>query len=124
MMNPFRHLDGTTADHVIVHAFSTLAAGIGAGLAELPAADAQVLMSIQATMVLALSERYQVAMHRTAAAELVLTLGATMVGRKASRAITGRWPGAARVANAMTAAALTESIGWAAVTWFRREHTA
>lgn len=108
-----------SAEHGIVHAFAVAAAGVGAGMAELPISDAQVLTSLQAAMVLALAERYGVEVQRTAAAELVLTLGATMVGRGAARGARSRWPGASRWTGAMTAAAVTEAIGWAAVAWFR-----
>jgi uncharacterized protein (DUF697 family) len=108
-------------DHVLIHGFASLAAAVGAGLAQLPTADAAMLASIQATMVMALSERYQVALHRTAAAELVLTLGATIVGKQASRRAGRRVPGWSNAVNAATAFALTEAVGWAAVAWFRRE---
>lgn len=108
------------ADHTIVHAFSTVSAGIGAGLAELPSTDTQVLMSVQATMIMALAERYSIDLNRTAAAELVLTLGASMVGKKATRSIRNRFQRAPRLVNALAAATITQAIGWAAVAWFRR----
>jgi uncharacterized protein (DUF697 family) len=108
-------------DHVLIHGFASLAAAVGAGLAQLPAADATMLASIQATMVMALSERYQVPLHRTAAAELVLTLGATIIGKQSARRVGRAVPGWSNAVNATTAFGLTEAVGWAAVAWFRRE---
>lgn len=108
-------------DHVLIHGFATLSAVIGGGLAQLPSTDAAMLGSLQATMVLALAERRGVPMHRTAAAELVLTLGAAVVGRIAARRVSRLVPGWGNAANAMTAASVTEAVGWAAVAWFDRE---
>jgi uncharacterized protein (DUF697 family) len=110
-----------SSDAVLIHGFSALSGTIGAGLAQLPGADAPILASIQATMVMALAEKYGVAMHKTAAAELVLTLGATILGRQVSRRARSRVPGWGNAIGAATAFGLTEAMGWAAVRWFRRE---
>lgn len=110
-----------SSDAVLIHGFSSLAATIGGGLAQLPGADATILASIQATMVMALAEKYNMPMHKTAAAELVLTLGATIVGRQLSRRARSRVPGWGNAIGAATAFTLTEAIGWAAVKWFQRQ---
>lgn len=101
-----------------IHTFSGLAAGVGAGMAQLPGSDAPVLVSLQASMVLELAEQHGVTMSRTAAAELALTLGATMAGRGISQWLVGWLPGWGNAVNAATAAAITEAVGWAAVAWF------
>lgn len=104
--------------HLIIHAASAAAAGIGAGLAQLPGSDAPALMSLQTAMILALAEHFQVAMHRAAAADMVLTLSATMTGRWISQVLIGWVPGYGNAVNATTAATITEAIGWAAVAMF------
>ena len=106
------------SDHLVIHAFSTAAAGIGAGLAPFPGPDTPILASLQTSMIMALAGERSVSMSRVAAAELLLTLGAVMVGRGASRALV-RWiPGWNIAFCSITAAAVTEAIGWAAVRWF------
>ena len=107
-------------DPALIHVFSGLAGGVGFGLAQLPSSDAPVIVSIQTTMIMALAERYAVEMSRTAAAELALTLAATMVGRSASQVLVGWIPGMGNLLNAATAASITEAVGWAAVRWFQR----
>jgi uncharacterized protein (DUF697 family) len=108
-------------DHIVVHAFALTAAGVGGGLAQLPCADAPVLVSLQTAMILALARRHDVPLDEAAATQLVLTLGATMFGRTASQALVGWLPGWGNALNATTAASLTEAIGWAAVAWFESQ---
>ncbi len=103
--------------HVVIHAATVAAAGVGAGLAPIPGSDAPVLVGIQTAMIMALAEELGAPMKKAAAAELVLTLGATMAGRHASAALLGWIPGFGSLINASTAASLTEAVGWAAVAW-------
>jgi uncharacterized protein (DUF697 family) len=104
--------------HAIVLAFASLSAGVGAGLAPLPGADTAVLMSLQTAMIRALADRYNVAMGEVSAAELLLTLGASMAGRYAAKALLARIPGYGSAINAATAAAVTTAVGQAAIAWF------
>lgn len=104
----------------IIHAASVCAAGVGAGLAQLPGSDAPVLMGIQSTMILAIADTLGVRMSRAAAVDLVLTFSATMAGRSLTQHLLVWAPRWSRVLNATTAAMLTEAIGWAAVRHFRR----
>ena len=106
------------SDHAIIHSFSVLSAGVGAGLAQLPGSDAPVLVSLQTAMILALAHRRVVTLDEAAATQLVLTFGATMAGRTVSQVLVGWIPGWGNVINATTAAALTEGVGWLAVEWF------
>ncbi len=102
----------------IVHAFAALSAGVGAGLAPVPGADTALLMSLQTAMIRALAERYGVSMGEVGAAELLLTLGASMAGRQAARLLMGRLPCCGPAVQAATAAAVTEAVGLAAMRWF------
>jgi len=104
--------------HVMIHGASTAAAGVGAGLAQLPGSDAPVIMSIQTGMVLGIAQQYRVSLTKTAAADLVLTFAASMAGRGISQVILGWIPGIGNAINATTAAAITEAIGWAAYAYF------
>ncbi len=104
--------------HVIIHGASTAAAGVGAGLAQVPGADAPVLMSLQTAMVVGIAQQYDVSLTKAAAADLVLTFAASMAGRGISQILVGWVPVAGNAINASTAAAITEAIGWAADTYF------
>ena len=104
--------------HVMIHGASTAAAGVGAGMAQLPGSDAPVIMSIQTGMVLGIAQQYRVSLTKTAAADLVLTFAASMAGRGISQVILGWIPGIGNAINATTAAAITEAIGWAANAYF------
>ena len=104
--------------HVLIHSASVAAGGVGAGLAQIPGADAPVLMSIQAGMVMGIAAQYDVSLQKTAAADLVLTFAAAMAGRGISQLLLGWFPVLGNALNATTAAAITEAIGWAANTYF------
>jgi uncharacterized protein (DUF697 family) len=107
------------AVHVLIHGASTAAAGVGAGLAQIPGSDMPVLMSLQTGMIVGIAEHYGVNLTKTAAADLVLTFAAGMAGRGISQALVGWIPGIGNAINASTAAAVTEAIGWAADTYFK-----
>ena len=115
------------AVHVIIHGATTAAAGVGAGLAQIPGSDAPVLMSIQTAMILGIGQHYGISLTKTAAADLVLTFAASMAGRAVSQFLIGWIPGLGNAINASTAAAITEAIGWSADTYLsarqgRRDH--
>lgn len=108
------------ATPALIHAASAAAAGVGAGLAQLPGSDAPMLMSIQNAMILAIADAYGVPMTQAAAAQLLLTFSATMAGRGFTQWAVGWVPGWGNIVNAATAAALTEAVGWAAVRHFEQ----
>jgi uncharacterized protein (DUF697 family) len=103
----------------IIHAASITAAGIGAGLAQLPGSDAPILVGIQSAMVMAIADHYRVTITQAAATQLVLSLSATMVGRGLSQVLIGWIPGVGNAVNGATAAAVTEAVGWGAVQIFQ-----
>ena len=104
----------------VIHAAGVAAAGVGAGLAQLPGSDAPALMSIQTAMIQAIADVYGVSMSQASAAQLLLTFSATMAGRGFTQWAVGWMPGWGNALNAATAAALTEAVGWAAVRHFER----
>jgi len=104
--------------HGIIHTASAGAAAVGAGLAQVPGSDAPIIAGIQTTMIIAIAQEYGVSLTKTAAADLLLTFTATAVGRGISQALVGWIPGWGNVVNASTAAAITESVGWAADAYF------
>lgn len=107
--------------HGIIHTASGAAAAVGAGLAQVPGSDAPVLAGIQTTMIVAIGHEYGVPVTKAAAADLLLTFTATMVGRGISQLLIGWVPGLGNVINATTAAGLTEAVGWGADAYFGEE---
>lgn len=67
--------------HAIIHSASVAAGGVGAGLAQIPGADAPVLMTIQSGMVIALASKLGISLSHAAAVDLVMTFAASMAGR-------------------------------------------
>lgn len=98
----------------VIHLAATAAAGVGAGLAQAPGADAPLLVGIQHAMIISIAHEFGISVGATAAAELLLTFSATMAGRSLTQWAVGWLPGWGNAINATTAAALTEAVGWAA----------
>jgi uncharacterized protein (DUF697 family) len=110
--------------HGVIHTASAAAAGVGAGLAQVPGSDMPVICGIQTTMIIAVAELHGASITKTAAADLLLTFTASMAGRGLSQWVLGWIPGFGNAVNAATAAALTEAIGWAANAYFGEERPA
>ncbi|HEY1857322.1 hypothetical protein [Acidocella sp.] len=104
--------------HALIHAAAASCAAVGGGLAQAPGADTAVITPIQVAMIVALGAEHGTPISKTAAAELILPFSAAAVGRGLSQCLLGWVPGLGNVVNAITAAALTEAIGWAADAYF------
>ena len=106
--------------HGIIHTASAAAAGVGAGLAQLPGSDSVPLVSIQTVMIVAIASQHGIAIDKALALELIVGFAATTGGRFVSQLLLGGIPGFGNAINASTAAAITEAIGWAADSYFGR----
>ena len=109
------------ACHGIIHSASVSAAAVGAGLAQLPLADNAVITPIQITMIVSLGKVFDQEVTKTAAKGILAGLIASFVGRSVSQAVWGWIPGIGNASNAITAATITESIGWLGVDYFYKE---
>jgi len=106
--------------HLIIHGASTAAAGVGAGLAQLPLSDSIVLIPIQVSMVIALGKVFDVELTEAAAKGVIFTGVAATVGRAVSQVLVGWIPGIGNAINATTAASVTEALGWGIAARFDR----
>jgi uncharacterized protein (DUF697 family) len=106
--------------HGIIHTASTAAAGVGAGLAQLPGSDAAALVSIQTVMGTSIAWIHGVELSKSAAIDILSGFAATTAGRFISQLLVGWIPGFGNAINASTAAAITEAIGWAADQYFAK----
>jgi len=96
----------------IIHSASSAAAAVGAGLAQVPASDNAIITPIQLSMSVSLAKVFGLNLSKGAAEAGVASAAACVVGRAASQVIVGWIPVLGNVVNAVTAASLTESIGW------------
>ncbi len=110
--------------HGVIHTASLGAAGVGAGMAQAPGADAPVICAIQTTMIVAVAELHGASITKTVAADLLLTFTATLAGRGLSQLLVGWIPGFGNAINAATAAGFTEAVGWAASEYFEQHRGA
>nr|WP_294485144.1 hypothetical protein [uncultured Anaerosporobacter sp.] len=109
------------ACHVIIHTASVSAAGVGAGLAQIPLADNAVITPIQITMIVSLGKVFEQEITKSIAKGLLGGFIGNFVGRGVAQAAWGWVPGIGNASNAITAAAITESIGWLCVDHFYKE---
>ncbi len=96
----------------IIHSASLAAAGVGAGLAQIPCSDNIVITPIQLTMAVSLGKVFGIDLDQSAAKSAVASAAAATVGRTAAQVLVGWLPGIGNIINATTAASLTEAIGW------------
>lgn len=99
--------------HTIIHASSVLCGAVGAGLAQLPMADAVPISAVQIAMIVALGKVFDRSIEEGAAKGMLMSQLATMTGRAVSSTLVGWIPVLGNLINAGTASGITETIGWA-----------
>jgi uncharacterized protein (DUF697 family) len=109
---------------IVIHGAAAAAVGIGAGLSGVPLAHRIAIVHLQTLMVGAIARFEGADPTYTEVMQLVLSLGASAVGRTAGDRLASWFPLRQRVVRAATAAIVTEAVGWAAVAAFRRESSA
>lgn len=104
--------------HAIIHTASVATGGVGAGLAQLPLADAIPIMTLQVGMIVSIAHVYNIELTEGAAKGLIAGFAGTTLGRNIAGVLVGWVPGLGNIMKASTAATLTEAIGWSAVNHF------
>lgn len=107
--------------HAIIHAASASCAGVGAGLAQLPGTDNAAIVPIQVTMTISLGHVFGKSLTESTALATIGTMTTTTVGRAISQALVGWIPGVGNAVNAVTAASITEALGWLLAEEFAKE---
>ncbi len=105
----------------IIHTASVAAAGVGAGLAQVPCSDSVIIAPIQLAMAVSLGKVFGLDIQESSAKSAVASAGAACVGRAVSQVLIGWIPGVGNAINAGTAATLTETIGWIMANEFERQ---
>lgn len=108
------------AVNAAIHTASLATAAVGGGLAQIPAADSVPIAAAQVAMVIAIGAAFGKELDETAS-KAVLTGITTTVGKGLSVALIGMIPGVGNIIKAVTAATLTEALGWAVADQFDRE---
>lgn len=119
-MEPFTK-EETKKCHLIIHAASAAAAGVGAGLAQIPLSDNAVITPIQLSMTVALGQVFGVELSQSSAKAAIGSAGASMIGKAAVNLLVGWMPGVGNVVNSCTAASVTEALGWVLARDFARQ---
>lgn len=104
----------------IIHGASAAAAAVGAGLAQMPCSDNTLLTPIQLAMAISLGRVFDIEMDESAAKAAVSSAVAAKVGRTAAQLLIGWIPGIGNIANAVSAATLTEAVGWLMASEFEK----
>ena len=105
----------------IIHSASVAVAGVGAGLAQLPMSDNAVITPIQLTMAISLGKVFGITLDQSSAKAALASAATAQIGRTAAQILVGWLPGLGNVVNAVTAASLTEAIGWIMAKEFEKE---
>lgn len=98
--------------NVIIHTASAAAGAVGAGLAQAPTSDNLVITPIQLGMAISLGKVFGITLDRSSAEAAIASATAATLGRTASQLLAGWIPVLGNGVNAITAASLTEAIGW------------
>ena len=119
----------STKCHAIIHTATVAAAAVGAGLAQLPFADAIPITAAQITMITSLGVVFDIPLDEAAAKAfrkgLMGALGGKAIAKQIpklpGKRLVGMIPFFGNAVNAATAVAITEKLGWAAAEKFDRE---
>lgn len=95
-----------------IHTTAAAAAGVGAGLAQIPGSDSAILVTLQIAMIQKIGKTFQIKVTESSAETIIGTSLATMAGRGLSQFLAGWIPIAGNIINAGTAALITELLGW------------
>lgn len=101
-----------TKCHAIIHAASTSAGVIGAGLAQVPCSDNAIITPIQLVMTISLGRVFGIELTESSAKATLASVAAATIGRAASQVFVGWIPIAGNIINAGTAVSVTEAVGW------------
>ena len=113
---------GTKAKaELVVAGFSTAAAGIAAGMAQVPMADQMPLVANDIAMTLAIGKVYNKDVDDSVAQSLVMSALGNQLGTGIFKSIVGLIPGIGNGVNAAVAAATTEAVGHIAIKYFQKE---
>lgn len=95
-----------------IHTTAAAAAGVGAGLAQIPGSDSAILVTLQIAMIQKIGKTFEMKVSESSAETIIGTSLATMAGRGLSQFLAGWIPIAGNIINAGTAALITELLGW------------
>ncbi len=95
-----------------IHTTAAAAAGVGAGLAQIPGSDSAILVTLQIAMIRKIGKTFEIKVTESSAETIIGTSLATMAGRGLSQILAGWIPIAGNIINAGTAALITELLGW------------
>ncbi len=113
---------GTKAKaELVVAGFSATAAGIAAGMAQVPMADQMPLIANDIAMTLAIGKVYDKDIDESVAQSLVMSALGNQLGTGIFKSIVGLIPGLGNGINATVAAATTETVGHIAIKYFQKE---
>lgn len=107
--------------HGIIHTASITTGGIGVGLAQLPTSDNLAIVPIQVTMIIALGAVFKIDLDKSTAKATLATATATLTGRTLSQVLVDWMPGIGNILNGMTAASITQVIGWTVANEFHKK---
>jgi len=99
--------------HKIIHSASAACSAVAFGSAQLPCADNALMVPIQIGMIISLGGVFGKQIDESIAKSIVGAEIATLTGRGISQALIGWIPGIGNTVNAVTAAGVTETLGWA-----------
>ena len=102
--------------HTIIHGAAASAAAAASGMAQIPGSDNAVITPIQLAMITAIGHVHGQNLSKAAALSMLSAASAGVAGRALSQFLGGWIPGYGNAMNAITAFAITESIGWGADT--------
>ncbi len=101
---------------------SLAAAGVGAGLAQIPGSDAPIIVGLQIAMIQSIGKTFNRKVSKTSAESIIGTGLATLAGRGLSQVLVGWIPLGGNVINAGTAALITQMLGWYISSSFAKDY--
>jgi len=103
--------------HAIIHGAAIEAGAIGLATAQIPG-DRFVIGAVQILMVIEIGSEFGEELDKTAAAAVLQSSLATVIGVEVFNGIIKYAPGIGNLANMSTASSVTETVGWTTAKYY------
>ncbi len=105
----------------IINAAMFACGGVATGVAQIPLSDSAIITPIQVAMIISIGKIYGLKLRESTARAMISGISGAYIGRCLSQIVIGWVPVIGNLFNTVTAATITELIGYMAMNKFKEQ---